>query len=78
MGSWSRATRGVVWPRRAAVPGEGSAGKHRIGAAAPGLRRVGGLQTLPDFTSLSDVDCLNAKGTEKSASALLNTLTAGC
>lgn len=60
------------------MPGEGSAGEHRVGAAAPGLQQVGGLQILPDFTSLSDVDCINAKGTEKSASDRLSTLTAGC
>lgn len=37
----------------------------------------GGLQVVPDFPSLSHVDCINAKGTEKSTLAWLNILTAG-
>lgn len=36
-----------------------------------------GLQIVPDFPSLSHVDCINAKGMEKFTSAWLNILTAG-
>ena len=80
-GPWHR-SRSCCWVLggRASWGWEESSGRY-IGSGWMGRMGdswVGGLQIVPDFTSLSNVDCINAKGKGlRPASAQLNILTAG-